>query len=262
MSDLTDQTAVTAIAQLAIEANQVLEDNVRSGSVYLIRDRTGEPTFITAPLTPFDREAFDLESLKRMADQDKSLPSQVVDGVYISDTAVILVTEDDGHRWKSTLKLPLHPAFAYLTTWTKNRGGFGHKEFVRLLRTELREYVPEGTAATFEALKFTDNRESTGQVRAMSSALESSIHQEVKSAQGEEVPETLNFAVPVFDIPETRGDVYGVNVYVEYDHQQARFLLYPIHGELRKAQEDAVRDLRDNLEQHAAGRFPVYYGTP
>ena len=262
MTYTVDSTAIQEIKELVQEAGPILEENVRGGENYLIRQPDGTVKFFETPIKPVSHTAYDLASLKAMADRDHDVDAgHTVSGVFIADGQIQVVTEELYARVTNTLALPVHPAFQHLLNWQRLTP-ITQKDLVRLLRTELREYVDPTVISTFSRLKFTDNNETVSQLRPTSAALDVSIRQRVATDNDQDAPETIRFHVPVYDIREARGDQYGVDVYVEYDYDKKCFLLLTVHSDLRSARESAVAELIDDLKAHAGDRFPVLYGQP
>ncbi|MBZ9753212.1 hypothetical protein K7W42_20455 [Deinococcus sp. HMF7604] len=254
-----DGNAIAEVERLTLEAHQVLESNVRPGSAYLIRDSDGDVKVFRVPTDYRSTTMLDLASLKVMADNEAQLGH--LEGLFISNDQIALVSDDGDHDWTSTLKLPQHPLFAYAVAWQKPTA-FTQKQLVRLLRTELRDHIEPTLAATFANLKFSNSSEVDSQVRPMSTGLDSRIRQRVAQDNDQDAPETIKLRGPVYDIPEARGDEYEFTVYVEYDHEKGAFLLQTVHGDLRAAQEEAVAGLVKDLTTHAASRYRVFYGLP
>lgn len=256
--DTLDGSAIREIERLTSTALDPIYPTGEARGVYYLRDGDGNLERHEAQRDRHHTTAYDLRSVK---DIIKGETVSDLDAVYVTDRAVIVHSSDARTTWRTTLNLPTHPAFAHLLKW-RNLTALTQKELVRLLRTELREHVDPTIISTFTSLKFTNNSEGTSTIRPTSSALDTSIRQQVATAQGADAPETITFHVPVYDIPEARGDQFDVTVYVEYDHDERRFLLLAVHSDLRKAQEDAVANLIDDLTLHADGAHPVLYGEP
>lgn len=253
-----DGTAITEVERLALEANQIVMQDVRPGSMHLYRDADGELRTLRVDVRPQSSILKDVAGLKVISDAN----SEFAAGLFVDDNQVVLVSEDGASdRWTATLPLPFHPAFQTLLNWRKLTP-IGQKELVRLLRTELRDHVAPTVIAQFASLKFTNNSEVTSQIRPTSSALNSNIRQQVAQENGQDAPETIELHVPVYDIPKARDDQYSVMVYVEYDYEKQVFLLLTVHGDLRAAQEQAVAELMEDLTLHADSRYPVVYGKP
>lgn len=256
-----DGSAIKEVERLTREADPIVERNARPGSIHIVRDSAGDLDLFEVPVREQGSTLLDVASLKILADRMST--AGWLDVLYVSDSAITLVNiqDDDMHTWRDTLQLPLHPAFKHVLSW-KDGKLLDQKALVRLLRTELRDYVTPDLIATFSNLKFTNNAETTSQLRPTSHALDQSIRQRVAQDNDQDAPEVIRLNLPVYDIPEARGDTYEVNVYVEYDHDQRKFLLMTVHGDLRHAQETAVQVLIKDLTAHAGDRFPVLYGTP
>ncbi|OLV20180.1 hypothetical protein [Deinococcus marmoris] len=256
-----DSTAIQDVERLTKEANGILIEDARPGSTHLIRNQEGEPYLFVVELDHHNTTVFDLPSLKITA--EASHEAGVLEAIYVSDGQIVALCEDDDidQRFTAVLNLPLHPAFVRVASW-KQLTALTQKELTRLLRTELRDHVDPTVIDTFSALKFTNNREQTSEVRPASNALDSSIRQSVADRNGGSAPEVIKLNVPVYDIPDARGDLYEVNVYVEFDHDAGKFLLLTVHGDLRAAQEEAVSALIADLKDHAQARWPVLYGKP
>lgn len=256
-----DGNAITEIERLTKEANSILLHNVRPGTKHLIRDGGGNLSVFVVELEHLDTTVFDLPSLKVAAED--SYDGGTLHAVYVADGQIVALSEDADldQRFMATLNLPLHPAFVRVASW-KQLTALTQKELTRLLRTELRDHVDPTVIETFSALRFTNNREQTSEVRPASNALDSSIRQSVADRNGGNAPEVIKLHVPVYDIPGARDDQYTVNVYVEFDHDKGAFLLLAVHGDLRAAQEAAVTALITDLKDHALSKWPVLYGKP
>lgn len=256
-----DGNAITEIERLTKEANGVLIEDARPGSTHLIRNKDGEPYLFVVSLEHHNITVYDLPSLKIAA--EASHDAERLEAVYVSDTQIVALCEDDDidQRFWTTLNLPLHPAFVRVLDW-KKLTALTQKDLTRLLRTELRDHVDPTVIDTFSSLKFTDYRDQTSEVRPASKALDSSIRQSVADRNGQNAPEVIKLHVPVYDIPGAREDQYTVNVYVEFDHDKGAFLLLAVHGDLRAAQEAAVSALISDLKDHALSKWPVLYGKP
>lgn len=253
-----DAGAIREIERLTQQAQEPIYPRGEAQGVYFLRSGNGDLVRHEAELDPVSTKVYDLRSLK---DEIAAEDPGDLDGVYVTDAAVVARSSDLNTTWSATLTLPVHPAFAHLQAW-RRLTPLTQKDLVRLLRTELRDHLDPTVITTFSSLKFTNNSEGTSTVRPTSTALDTSIRQSVASEQGVDAPETIKFHVPVYDIPEARGDEYTVTVYVEYDHEQKKFLLLAVHADLRLAQEQAVAEIIDDLQRHAAGKHPVLYGAP
>ncbi len=227
--------------------------------MYFIRDAAGNAVRYEASLDTHSTTVLDLATLKALAVAEHD--DTYLDGVYVTYDAALVQSSTHNHRWYATLALPTHPAFAQMQKW-KSLTNISQKDLVRLLRTELSEYVDPTVIAKFATLKFTSNSEGTSSVRPASAALDTCIVRQVQVDAGGDVPETIKFHVPVYDIPEARGDQYLITVYVEYDHDQQKFQLLAVHNEVRAAQEEAIKEIIDDLTAHASSQWPVYFGKP
>ena len=254
-----DGTAITEVERLTLEANQILDSNVTPGSNHLYRHANGDLKVFQVPLRAQSSIVKDLPSLKAFAHPD----NEDVQGIWVDDSRITLVSEAESvnDRWTTVLQLPVHPAFQLLQKW-RSLTPIAQKDLVRLLRTELRDYVAPTVIQTFASLKFSQSSEVNSQVRPTSTALSSNVRQQVAQENGTDAPETILLRVPVYDIPGARNDEYEVTVYVEYDHDAGKFLLLTVHGDLRAAQEEAVERLLLELKIHADDRFTVVYGSP
>lgn len=257
MSYNLDGSAISEIKELVLESSVIVQSDARDGERYLVRNPSGEVKLFEIPYSNLNNTALDLRSLKTMLDRD----GDVVQDVFVSDDRIEAVVEDGHYRTINKLALPLHPAFQHMLNWQAPTK-LDQKALVRLLRTELRDNVEPTVIQTFSRLKFTNNEESTSEVRPQSAALDISIRQRVATDAGQDAPETIHFKVPVFDIAESRNIFYDIEVYVEYSHEAKAFILLAVHSHLREARESAVAHLISTLSEHADNRWPVLYGQP
>lgn len=249
-----DAGAIQEVERLTKEANQILERQVKPGSLHLVRDSGGDVSVFQVPLRNHASSVRDVDSLKALANIHTT-------AVYVDNDRITLVNEDDDDRWQAALDLPHHPVFTHLLSWRKPTS-LTQKELVRLLRTELRGHVDTTLIGKFAGLKFSSNSEVTTQIRPTSNAMDRSIQQRVATENGQDAPESIELHVPVYDIPGARDDQYDVTVYVEYDYDRQSFLLQAVHSDVRAAQEKAVAELIDDLKLDANHRWPVLYGKP
>lgn len=253
-----DRNAITEVERLTIAANGVIERNVQPGQKLLVRDPEGKLGVFQVPLNNTSSTLLDLNSLKTTADIEQERGN--LKAAYVGDQGITLTSDDGEHRWKARLELPYHPLYQFVQAWGKPTT-FTQKELVRMLRTQLRDHVDPTITATFMRLKFTNNSETTAQVRPTSAALDVSIRQQVAQDNGQDAPETIRLRGPVYDIPEARSDEYEFTVYVEYDHDAGKFILQTVHADLRQAQEEAISGLIGTLKDHSNSRYPVLYGS-
>ncbi len=263
-----DGSAIQKIEELVLKTVEPIYIQGEQKGIYYLRDQYGSLTRHRAEIDPRAKTTvYDLESLGRELEiyklsetaPDGSLSS--LESVYVSDSGVVAPLDDDHARWQVDLPLPLHPAFKRVLTF-KNVVNLTQKELVRLLRTELVDYVDHTVIVAFQELKITRNSEAVSTQRPTSAALDSHIHQAVQTRSGTAVPEMLTLSLPVYDLPETRKDRYRVNVYVEFDHDLQAFQLIAVHNELREAQEEAIRKIMAAIDNDARIEAPVLYGTP
>lgn len=256
-----DGNAIAEVERLVQSAETVIVPDPEPRGVYYLRHPNGTLERRRVELDPSGVTLRDLESLKVL------LTGGLADGtagpVYVDDAQVVFTQEnvDGTHRWQTALPLPTHPAFALISTWVKPTL-IPQKDLVRLLRTQLSPYVDATVIPTFSTLNFTDHREGASSVAPMQHALDRRIVQRVNAANGQDVPESILLTPPVYDLPEDRDEEYEVKVYVEFDHDEKKFVLQVVHDDLRRARERAVSRVIAALRAHVGPTLPVLYGKP
>lgn len=257
-----DGSAIREIERLTRDAETVIIPRGEQAGVYYLRATDGTLERHEAQLDPHNHTAYDLKSLVKLseglADHERIV---VARGVYVSDSQVVTLYDSGTVRWTVILALPLHPAFQLLSRMREGKS-LTQRELVRVLRTELNEYVDPTVISQFSALKFKSSDEGVSTVRPAAVGLDRSIQRQVQQDNGGEMPEQIAFRVPVYDIPEARDARYPVKVYVEYDHEKAAFLLVAVHNDLRAAQERAVELVIDEIGGDLEADTPIYYGKP
>ena len=255
-----DGTTITEIERLVQEANPVVVPDGEAQGVYFLRNKDGSWVRHEALLDPRPAQVFSLESFNLAIVDGQTSP--FVLAAHVRDDAAELICENDGttYRWAVTLPLPTHPAFKLISDW---KGGtlLSQKELVRVLRTQLSRYVDATVIPTFSTLRMTSSSDGTSAVAPASTAIDRRIVRQVQAEKGREVPEYILFKVPVYDIPEDRGNEYAVKVYVEFDHDKEKFLLYAVHDDLREARETAVQRIVHALRSDHPN-LTVFYGQP
>lgn len=259
-----DGNAIAEVERLVRSAETIVVPDQEPAGVYYVRRPDGTLERHRATLDAHPTTVRDLASLE--AAITDACRMEEARGVFVDDDSVTLIQQNEGDswRWRTALPLPIHPAFTLVSAW--QRGTLlTQKELVRTLRTQLSLYVDATVIPTFSALNFTDSREGASTVAPMSNAIDKRISQRVSSANGQAVPEYILLTPPVYDIPEDRGEEYHIKVYVEFDHDEKKFLLQTVHDDLRRARERAVERVISRLRAHVAGLkgdLTVLYGTP
>lgn len=256
-----DASAITEIERLTRESETVIIPQGEQQGVYYLRQSDGTLVRVQATLDP--RKAttlYDLESFGREVARQND-DGEFLEGVYVSSSQIVADLGDGSATWAIKMALPYHPAFRLVETWQKP-APYDQKTLVRLLRTELADYIPQTLIDTFQNLRVTSNSDVTTNARPTSVALDSRINRQVQGENGTAVPEYLLLSLPVYDVRELRQGRYEIKVYVEYDHDKAAFWLSAVHDQLRAAQEKAVESVVTALEKDERIKTSVLYGKP
>lgn len=248
-----DAGAIQEVERLTRAAQPILTVPGEQKGAYYLRDSSGDYQYHRAELDPASVTTFDLDSAVRLANEGPA------DAIWVHDGGVVVAYQYKYVRWQVSLALPQHPAYALLSGFRAGRA-YTQRELVRVLRTELAEYVDPTVISQFSALKFGSTDDSVATVRPAAQGLDRNIQRRVQAENGGEMPEQILFRVPVYDIPEARDDAYPVKVYVEFDHEAGRFVLVTVHNDLRAAQEAAVQKVMAHLGEACSSN--VYYGKP
>lgn len=253
-----DANAIREIERLTLSASPVVRVPGEAQGVYYLRQGDGTLVRHQAALDPVHTIAFDLASFQAQADALHE--AGVLKAVYLADGGVVALADNGIQRWQVGLSLPTHPASDLLRSW-RMPAEYTQKELVRLLRTELVDYVLPHVIADFQHLKITDNKEGDSVQKPMNASFDTKIVRSVQTAEGAAAPEHIAFRAPIYDIPELRSARYPFMVYVEFDHDKKKFVLLTVHTQLREAQEQAIATVQSSLTEGADGRYPVYYGA-
>jgi hypothetical protein len=258
--------AVAAVVRLTREAETLLYPRHEPEHVYYLRRADGEYERHEVLLAARRQTTLhDLTSLSSMlrAYEDAAGPQDALalEGVYVSDSQVVAILEDHHQRVSVKLPLPLHPAFALVSSFQKPTR-YTQKALVMLLRTQLVDHVDPQVIRLFEKLRFSSSINAAVTQQPMNASMDRSIAQAVKTETGTDVPAQIEFRVPVYDVRELRTQQQAIPVYVEYDHDASEFVLVAVHNRLREAQETAQAWVIDHLGGVLTSDAPVLAGVP
>jgi hypothetical protein len=123
---------------------------------------------------------------------------------------------------QARLTLSLSQAWLNLMGWIQN--GRTQSEAVKVLRGPLRGFASDGLLGVFRSIEFRSSGESTRKISGPASdTLGRSAHREALSG-GQELPETIAFSVPVFDLVDCPRFTIPVAVDVDYDAERVKLI--------------------------------------
>jgi hypothetical protein len=180
--------------------------------------------------------------------------------IWFDRCQVVIVLNDETRRDRASLKLNLTPQVLKLIELEKSRKGLEQKPFVRLLRIDLADALPDTLLLEWvRGVRFTSQGNAAGIVRHGRESLGSDIDEQITSELGSDCPEEVALRVRIFDDPAVTA-VARIRCAVEIDVPAKEFMLTPLPLELHNAIEAAVTDLGTELE--AADKCPVFRGRP
>jgi hypothetical protein len=144
--------------------------------------------------------------------------------VYVGDDHATAICARTSKPTADRARLTLSHSQPWLNllAWISN--GRTQSEAVKLLRGPLRGFASDGLLGVFRSIEFRTSGESTRKISGPSSdTLGRSAHREALSG-GQELPETIAFSVPVFDLVDCPRFTIPVAVDVDYDAERIRLV--------------------------------------
>lgn len=148
--------------------------------------------------------------------------------------------------------------FSLLQTLAKDRDGWSHSNFLKMLRIDLTQCAPGSVIERLRSLKFGKASSGEAKIKAGDEAISQEIRRSVVLSDGE-VPESIVVDVRVYDqLPDT----HKVACCIDLDLEAVEFRLIPQSGELETACYDVRRRVRDALREALGDHATVYCGQP
>jgi len=166
---------------------------------------------------------------------------------------VVLVLDDDDRRDTVTLDLTYSRPWSQLAALGDTREMLTQEELIRLLRVEL-GLDNAGVLGQFRKLDWRTGAGESVDIQASKQSLGRTIEAAVQGV--EKLPDKVSVLVPIY---ETAGETasYAVDLIVEVDARNQRFLLVPTPGMLRGRLDQHQADIHARLSTLDC---PVYFG--
>lgn len=176
--------------------------------------------------------------------------------VWVSESCVVLITDDGDRRERVTMGLKLTDQFAFLVDAQR----FDQPEMIRALRVNLpgAEKRAELIAA-IRSLKWRTSTSGTADLQHGNESLGKTVENEVTGAGT--IPELVTVSTAVFSNPGEEKNEVTIGCDLEIDAPKQKFLFRPLPDELRAAKAKAVEDIRARIARDLP-EVTVLYGTP
>lgn len=184
---------------------------------------------------------------------------------FVGEGGVFVAFDESTRLEHATLPLPVSKQLQRLRAWEATRTAIGQAEMVLLLRSELHDtFTPSGLLPILRSLKFSSNADGEANLQHGRESMGMAINRKVAGGDADELPETVTFRVPVFDVPDClewfddgEGNAAVVECALHIDLESHKFALIPLPGlisrAMRQAEAQIAKWLRD--ESKAAAVF-------
>jgi len=208
-------------------------------------------------ISPRKHQAHDIDTIVRLANRfDECTFHDSI--IWISDTEITLVTDDDDHRVNTvTCPLVITDVFCLLESLAIMKPWHDQRAFVRLLRIDLAGTLPPGILLDrVRKLKFEGGTVTTGQVAKDRESMGRQIHAAV-SGEGD-IPDEVPLLASVF-----RGhDRFDIVCSVDVDPARNLLQLAPLPDEIERVKRLAVKKVQELIVAQVSESVPVYLGKP
>lgn len=258
-----DAAAIDRIVKLTEERRTIVQaPDFEVDGTYLVRQEDGSYQAANARRQPLEGVVRSTASLADLITLDVD---EAETTVFYDRDQIVAVHEGSAMRWRHTLPLPLHPAYARASALQRTET-FNQRDLIRLLRAEMNGHVSDHVVEQFRTLKLRADTEGNSVLAKGREAVDRRIQQHVTAAAGQEIPDEITVTVPVYDLDETRAELHPVTILVEPragDDGAVTFELTAVLNTLRTAQRDALDALVEVLEAQLPDRVSAtLYGSP
>lgn len=179
--------------------------------------------------------------------------------LWVSDSAIVLVTDDNDRRDIVTMPLVKSAAFQRLEALEK-KPDLNQLELLRTLRIDLQGTANRADLITaIRSLKWKQSSSGHVDVQQGKESLGKLIENEVSGAS--EIPESVSVALAVFANPGESAKRYPVACDLEVIPGDQMFRFRPVADELRNTMTFAQGEIVSALRAALQG-VPVFFGTP
>lgn len=181
--------------------------------------------------------------------------------VWHSHDQILLVSGDGKHRM-DTVRMDLVKSKPFLALKDTAGNPRRQREFLALLKQDLRGCVDEGLATSVRSIKWSNSAEGTSEIRQGRESMGQSINRELTGESA--LPEEVTVDLPVYENlepPTVPAKTYAVECLLVSDANEQIFRLIPLPSELTAAVHEAQQDIRQRLTQGLPD-VPVLFGVP
>lgn len=254
--------AIEKIEELTLAAHAVETVSAEQRGVYFLRGADGTLERHRAKLDPAGAELHTIADLVAAVARDPG-----VHRIFVNNAGAV-ATATDGHAaWIYTLPLPVHPVFELLESMKRGQT-MKQKQIVRLLRTQLGGYVPDSVIENLRLVKTSSASSSEALTAQGNKHVDLSIRRAATLKDGNAIPESFRWCVPVFDLPELLSVNPFVTVLLDVEPAEraddTEFTLTPRHDDLHLARQEALDALVKQIREHEGlpAGLPVLRGAP
>jgi len=183
--------------------------------------------------------------------------------IWHNTEAVVLLNSDAANLDRVTL--PLNYCEQFKSVWAIKAGvAMDQKTLVHWLRHAMHGTGVETLIPIFRKIEFDRSGRSGGNLKHGDESFGRSIEEKVVNAV--DVPEGFTVEIPCFDIADLKR-TYHVDLTVDIDIQQEKFILTPLPDQITRAVQQAEDDIHDYLRAELEkiedlGSVQVFYGAP
>lgn len=183
--------------------------------------------------------------------------------VWVNESAVVLVLDDDGHRVETaTLALEKSDVFTLLESIRGGKAWFDHKPFVRLLKVELAG-AGEDVSRLLESVRrvqFENGVVTASRLSRADESLGRTITAKVDTATV--LPDSIKVQAPVYKTSGER-ERHPIACALDVEPALGKFQLLPAPDELERVVQFHLSSISERLKAGLAETsVPVYFGAP
>lgn len=238
--------AIAKLAQMGqdarkVEILRVPEEGPRAYGLLDQRDGTLEVRRGGPP--PRAYTAFTLAAFTEILDREHS---ERPGPVFVGQGRITAFFDDAVRLDSVSMALPCSQEYGRLASLQMDRQKFTQRKFIDLLRIDLAGACPPDFLELIRAIKIDNAESSTSEVRTGRESLTTDIKRAVH-ARGQELPDGINLAIRVYDLPDEDSPLQEVSCAVNVDLADGSFVLVPLAGSLTRALREVDAYLRQRL---------------
>lgn len=250
--------AVQLIADLGDRASSVEEiGESRTATTYLI---DGELVRVEVEPTARAHKAADVEAFVAMAMRYGFVAGVPTGAAYHSDGGVVLTCDDCCDSLRDSvvrLDLPKHRVFQLVAGLVAGKM-HAHRDVVRMLRIDLRGFVPEGFAEAIASIRVTHGGSNSSTVASGRERGTAEFQRELDRTV--DIPTSITARVPVYDVRDLRTPALyeAIDIMVEVDLETGRIELIADPDQVAAAIESTQSHIGTTIAE--ATSLPTFFG--